>query len=110
MRLLRNRVQLIGYVGTILSKEDSIQHQKIIRFSLVTTEKYRNKKGEVVKESSSNFIVAKGKIAEFAEKNLKIGTQLIVEGKLAYRKMEETKTYAARIEISDLIILKQMSE
>ncbi len=110
MRLLRNRVQLIGYVGKILSKEDSIQHQKVVRFSLVTTEKYKNKNGEVVKESSSHYMVAKGKVAEFAEKNLKIGTQLIVEGKLAYRKMEETKIYAARIEISDLIILKQMSE
>lgn len=58
-------------------------------FSLATTEVHKNKDGERVEETEWHNIVCWRGLAEIAEKFLKKGMQIYVEGKLKYRMRED---------------------
>ena len=100
-----NRVQILGHVGKIISIQEHAHHKKIIKLSVITNERYKIKNGELKTESNSHFLVAKGSIAENIEKLVKVGSELLVEGKLTYRKKDGTNTYVAQIEVHDMIVL-----
>ena len=85
-----NKVQLIGRVG----KDPSVKHFQnngaIAEFSLATDDSYKNKQGEKVEQTDWHNIKVTGqKQAEIAEKYIKKGTLLYVEGKLKTRSYED---------------------
>ena len=58
------------------------------KFSLATNKKWTNKQGEKITETSWHNIVIWGKLAELAEKYIKKGDSLIIEGEISYRTYE----------------------
>ena len=82
-----NKAMLIGNVGNdpevrILNNEQG----KVASFRLATTERYKDRNGEVKENTEWHQIVAWGKYADIVEKFVKKGSQVYVEGKITTRK------------------------
>ena len=88
MKDLRNRVQLIGNLGMDPEVKSFDGGRKLAKFSVATSQGYTNSKGEKVKDTQWHNIIAWGKLAETAEKYLKKGSEVALEGKLVYRTYE----------------------
>lgn len=108
MNALKNKVQLIGNLGQdpeIVTMENGT---KLAKFSLATTESYKNAKGEKVDDTQWHNIVAWGKTAEIVESYLTKGKQVAVEGKLTHRSYETKegeKRYITEIRCNELLML-----
>ena len=89
----------------ILFKE--VGESKVAKFSLATSENYKNKQGEKVTNTEWHTVVIWGKLAEVVEKFVEKGDKLYLEGKIAYKKYEkdnETK-YFTEINVNELKML-----
>ena len=83
-----NKVMLIGNVG----KEPEVRYldggaqgaqgRKVATFTLATTERYRDRSGEMRENTEWHNIVAWGQPADVVERFVHRGTQLYIEGKL----------------------------
>ena len=105
---LRNKVQLIGNLGQAPEIKTFESGKKKARFSIATSESYRNAKGEKVKETQWHNVIAWGKLAEIVEKYLTKGKEVAIEGKLVsrtYNDKEGNKKYISEIEMSELLML-----
>lgn len=84
-----NKVILIGNLG----KDPEVRHLdsgvSVANFSLATTESYNNKQGERVSQTEWHNIVLWRGLADIAEKYLKKGNSVYVEGKIHTRKWED---------------------
>jgi single-strand DNA-binding protein len=108
MNALRNKVQLIGKLGMDPEIKALDGNKKLAKFSIATNESYKNAKGEKVTETQWHNLIAWGKTAEIAEKFLKKGSEVAVEGKLIHRNYldkEGVKRYVTEIEISEFLML-----
>jgi single-strand DNA-binding protein len=86
-----NKVMLIGNVG----RDPEVRYfdgnsspngnSKVARFTLATTERYRDRSGELRENTEWHNIVAWRNSAELAEKYIRKGSQIYVEGKLSTR-------------------------
>jgi len=96
-----NKVILIGNLG----KDPEIHHLEnsgvvTARFSLATSENYKNKNGERVTTTEWHNIVLWRGLAEVAEKFLKKGHQVYIEGKIRTRSWDDkdgNKRYTTEI-------------
>jgi single-strand DNA-binding protein len=106
MKSLRNSVQLIGRLGKDPEVKD-FENRKKASFSIATTESYKNQKGEKIEDTQWHNIVIWGKLAGIAEKYLKKGHEVAVEGKLIHRVYEANgeKRYITEINVNDLVML-----
>jgi len=81
-----NKVTLIGNLGG----DPEIRHLEngtaVGRFSLATNESYKDKDGTWQTQTEWHNIVVWRELAERAEKQLKKGASVYVEGKISYRK------------------------
>lgn len=107
MYALKNKVQLIGNLGN--SPEiKTIENGKIMaRFSLATSEIYKNVKGEKVKETQWHNIVAWGQVAEIVKKYLDKGKEVAIEGKLVNRNYVDktgVKKYITEIHANEVLL------
>lgn len=106
MKSMRNSVQLIGRLG----KDPEVKtfgNSKKASFSIATTDSYKNQKGEKIEDTQWHNIIIWGKLAGVAEKYLKKGQEVAIEGKLIHR-MYETggeKRYITEINVNDLLML-----
>ena len=84
-----NKVILVGNLG----KDPEVRYLDsgvaVANFSLATTENYKNKQGEKVSQTEWHNIVLWRGLAEVAEKWLKKGSRVYVEGKIRSRKWED---------------------
>ena len=84
-----NKVILVGNLG----KDPEVKYLDngvaVANFSLATTENYKNKEGEKVSQTEWHNIVLWRGLAEVAEKYLKKGASVYVEGKIKTRKWED---------------------
>ena len=84
-----NKVILVGHLG----KDPEIRHIEggIMRasFSLATTESYKDKNGNRVDQTEWHNIVLWRGLAESAEKLLKKGSQVYLEGKIQTRSWQD---------------------
>lgn len=62
---------------------------KIASFSLATTEKYKNSKGELITETDWHTCIFRGAVCDAIEKYLHKGDQVVVTGKTKYRSYEK---------------------
>src|SRR5690349_5012826 len=85
MYALKNKVQLIGNLGSNPEIRTLDGGKKMARFSVATNETYRSAKGEKVTETQWHNLVAWGKVAEIAEQFLVKGSEVAIEGKLINR-------------------------
>lgn len=106
MTNLRNTVQLIGRLG----KDPEVKNfneKKKASFSIATTDSYKNQKGEKVEDTQWHNVVIWGKLAGVAEKYLKKGNEVAVEGKLVHRIYETNgeKRFYTEISVNDMVML-----
>lgn len=84
-----NKVMLIGNLG----KDPEVRYLDngvaVANFSLATTESYKNKEGERVSQTEWHNIVLWRGLAEVAEKYLRKGGSVYIEGKIKTRKWED---------------------
>lgn len=84
-----NKVILIGNLG----RDPEVRYLEgniaVAKFSVATNESYKDKKGEWQTNTEWHEIVAWRLLAERAEKQLKKGSQVFVEGKLTHRKYQD---------------------
>jgi single-strand DNA-binding protein len=108
MYALKNKVQLIGNLGSKPEIKTFDGGKKMARFSIATNESYRNAKGEKVTETQWHNVVAWGKVAEIAEKYLDKGSEVAVEGKLTSRTWNDkdgVKRYITEVQVSEVLML-----
>ena len=84
-----NKVILLGNLG----KDPEVRHLDngvtVANFSLATTESYTNKQGDRVNQTEWHNIVLWRGLADVAEKYLKKGNSVYIEGKISTRKWED---------------------
>ena len=108
MYALKNKVQLIGYVGSQPDIRNTENGKKLARFSVATNEIYRNAKGDKISETQWHNLVAWGKVAELAEKYLGKGSEVAMEGKLinrSYTDKEGNKKYVTEVQVNEVLLL-----
>ena len=106
MKSLRNSVQLIGRLGKDPEVKE-FSNSKKASFTIATTDTYKNQKGEKVEDTQWHNVVIWGKLAGVAEKYLKKGQEIAIEGKLIHRAYETNgaKKYVTEINVNDLVML-----
>lgn len=84
-----NKAILVGNVG----KDPEVRHLEggtsVARFTLATSDSYKNKSGEVVKNTEWHNIVAWRQLSDLAEKYIRKGSQIYVEGKITNRQYDD---------------------
>lgn len=108
MNDIKNKVQLIGYLGQDPDIKTIGDGKKVAHLSLATNENYKNAKGEKVTETQWHNIVAWGKLADIAGKYLLKGTEVAIEGKLInrnYTDKQGVKRYVTEVQAHELLIL-----
>lgn len=95
-----NKVILVGNVG----RDPEIKHLDnnvaVATFSLATSESYKNKNGEKVTNTEWHNIVLWRGLADIAEKYIRKGSQIYVEGKIRSRSWDDkdgNKRYTTEI-------------
>ena len=103
-----NKVMLIGRLG----KDPEMQYFESgavkASFSLATSESYKNKEGQRVENTEWHNLILWGKGAEIAEKYLKKGKQVYVEGSIKTRSWEGqdgNKRYMTEINVQTFKML-----
>jgi single-strand DNA-binding protein len=113
MYALKNKVQLIGNLGANPEVKNTESGKKLARFSIATSESYRNAKGDRVSETQWHNVVAWGKVADIVEKYLLKGSEVALEGKLIYRNYNDkdgNKKYITEIQVNELLLLTKPSQ
>jgi|SRR5687767_2330438 len=108
MYALKNKVQLIGNLGTKPEIKNTENGKKLAQFNVATHESYRNAKGEKVTETQWHRVIAWGKVAEIAEKYLDKGKEVAIEGKLinrSYTDKEGNKKYISEVQVNEFLLL-----
>ena len=108
MYALKNKVQLIGNLGNNPEVKTLESGKKMARFSVATSESYRNANGEKITDTQWHTLIAWGKVAELAEKFLHKGSEVAIEGKLinrSYNDKEGNKNYVTEVQVNELLML-----
>lgn len=103
-----NKVILVGNLG----KDPEVRHldngRAVANFSLATSETYKNKAGERVTNTEWHNVVLWTPLAEIAERFLKKGGQVYIEGKLTTRSWDDqegNKRYTTEVVGRELTLL-----
>ena len=108
-----NKVMLIGNVGRdpeirYLEGNNQGGGTKVATFTLATTERYRDRNGELRENTEWHNIVAWRQTADVVERFVKKGTQLYIEGRLrtrSYTDQQGIKKYTTEINADNLQLL-----
>lgn len=114
-----NKVMLIGNVG----RDPEVRYldgngasgagTKVATFTLATTERYRDRSGEQRENTEWHNIVAWRQSADIAERFVRKGTQLYIEGRLrtrSYTGQDGVKKYTTEITVDNLQLLGRRSD
>jgi single-strand DNA-binding protein len=103
-----NRVILIGRVGKAPEVRQTSGDNKCVKFSLATSETYKNKNGEKIVHTEWHNIVVWRKLADVAEKYVMGGILLYIEGKIRNKSWDDkdgNKRYSYEIEVESFQML-----
>ena len=95
-----NKVILVGNLGKDPEVRSLESGTKVASFSLATSESYKNKDGQKVDQTEWHNVVMWRGLAEVAEKYLKKGSQIYLEGKIRTRTWDDkegNKRYTTEI-------------
>lgn len=108
-----NKVILVGNLG----KDPEVRYLEdgtaVAKFTLATTEVYKNKEGNRVEQTEWHNIVLWRGLASVAEKFLKKGSQVFIEGRIRNRSWDDkdgNKRYITEIIGDNLTILGRKSD
>lgn len=103
-----NKVTLVGTLGQDPEIHTFDNGNKIAKISIATSEKYKNKAGELVEDTEWHQAVFGGGLVDVVEKYLKKGSNVYVEGKIKkreYQDKENVKRYFTEIRCNFLTML-----
>ena len=86
-----NKVILVGNVGKDPETRYLDESTAISKFPLATSETYRNKSGERVSTTEWHNIVLWRGLAQVAEKYVKKGSQIYIEGRIKTRSYDDSE-------------------
>lgn len=108
-----NRVILIGNLG----KDPDVQFLEgnigVAKFSLATTETYKDRGGKLVSQTEWHTVVLWRGLADLAQKYLHKGSLVYIEGRLRTRSWEDkegNKKFATEVVGDNLIMLDKRGE
>jgi single-strand DNA-binding protein len=84
-----NQVELIGNLGKDPETRYMPSGDAITNISIATTEKWKDKNGEMQEQTEWHRVAFFGKLAEIAGEYLKKGAQVFVQGRLQTRKWQD---------------------
>ena len=103
-----NRVLLIGRLGQDVDFKVTPNGDPLARFSVATSDVWTDKNGERQEKTSWHNCVVFGKQAEIADKYLRKGAQVYVEGKIEYREVADeqgNKKNFTNIRVNNFLML-----
>ena len=108
MKSLKNRIQLIGRVGKDPEFRLLESGKNVVNFSMATSDSYKNTAGEKTTDTQWHQIVAWGGLAEIADKYLKKGSEVAIQGKLVHRNYEGPdgkRRYVSEVIADEMLLL-----
>ena len=111
-----NKAMLIGNVGRdpeVRYLDGNSGQAKVATFTLATTERFRDRNGEVRENTEWHNIVAWRNTADVVEKFVKKGTQVYIEGRIRTRSWDDqtgNKRYTTEIIAENLQLLGKKSD
>lgn len=108
MNNLRNKIQLIGNLGSDPEVITFDSGKKKVNLSLATSDNYYDAHGEKVEQTQWHNVIGWGKTADIAEKYLRKGSEIAVDGKVQYRSYDDKngeKKYITEIVINEMLML-----
>jgi single-strand DNA-binding protein len=108
-----NRVILIGNLG----KDPDVQHLEgniaVAKFPLATTETYKDKGGTLISQTEWHTIVLWRGLAELAQKYLRKGSLVFIEGRIRTRNWEDkdkNRRSSTEIVADNLVMLEKRKD
>ena len=108
MNSLKNKVILVGRLGQNPETKTIEGNKKVTHFTLATDDSYKNAEGQKISEATWHNITAWNGLADVADRFLKKGVQVAVEGRIVYRSYEDKKGVTknvTEIVLNDLVLL-----
>ncbi|MBL0182497.1 MAG: single-stranded DNA-binding protein [Chitinophagaceae bacterium] len=108
MNQIKNRVQLIGHLGSTPDVRETESGKKLAKFSLATNQSYRNANGDKVTETTWHQLIAWGAVADIASKYLNKGSEVAIEGRLinrSYTDKEGVKRFISEVQVNEMLLL-----
>ena len=108
-----NKITLLGNLGKDPEVQTLQGEIKVAKFSLATSEVYKDDKGQMQTHTEWHTIVLWRGLAELAEKLLHKGSTVYIEGKNRTRSYEDkqgTKHYVTEIIADQVILLDKKDE
>ena len=108
-----NKVMLIGRLGRDPELRYLDNNVGVARFSIATSESYKDNQGQRVEKTEWHNIVVWRKLAEIAGNYLKKGSLVYIEGKLRTRSWDDKsgeKKYATEVVADDFRMLERKGE
>jgi single-strand DNA-binding protein len=84
-----NKAQLIGFLGGDPEIRYTTDQKAIAKFSLATTDSWKDKDGKKQEKTEWHNIVIYGKLGEIAGQHLKKGSLVFLEGSIKYRSWDK---------------------
>lgn len=103
-----NKAILVGNLGSDPEVRTIESGAKVANFSIATTERYKDKSGNPVDKTEWHNIVMWRGLADIAEKWLKKGSQVYIEGRLRTRSWDDqngNKRYTTEILADNMTML-----
>ncbi len=103
-----NRVTLLGHLGKDPELKYTPSGQAVTKFSMATSERWKDKNGEWQDRTEWHNIVLWAKMAETANQYLTKGSQVFIEGRLQTRSWDDKdgkKHYMTEIVAQDMVLL-----
>ncbi len=104
-----NKVILVGNLGKDPELKYTPQGTAVAKFSLATSEKYKDKAGEWQERTEWHNLVAWARTAEVAAEYLKKGSTVFIEGRLRTDSWDDKETgqkkYKTEIIVNELVML-----
>ena len=108
-----NKVLLIGNVG----KDPEVRHLEsgaaVATITLATSERYRDRNGEMRELTEWHTVIAWRQLADLAENYIRKGSQIYVEGKIRSRSWDDQngqKRYVTEIQADTIQLLGRRAD
>lgn len=104
-----NKVILLGHLGKDPELKYTPQGTAVAKFSLATSDRFKDKDGNWQDRTEWHNITAWGRTAEIAGEYLKKGRQVYIEGALRTHSWDDKQTgqkkYMTEVVVNDLVLL-----
>lgn len=113
MKALINSVRLMGRLGMDPEMKIFDNNRKLARMSLATNDVYKTADGEKVTDTQWHNLVVWGQNAEIAEKYLKKGKEIAIEGRLTTRSFmdkEGRKHFVTEVVVNELLMITKKEQ